>query len=162
MERLDEIIAWLADKTAGFGPVEWGVAATGGLGLLLLPFLLTISSRKKKRIAPYPTHLAFHTYQAAPLGRDALLKVKNTREDVVLLSVAVKGTDEIEVKNALAGHELPSGKVYGILLEATGKDRMLPDFELILTYTDGARNVWRQSFFPDLQGAGVPKKIRKA
>jgi hypothetical protein len=162
MEQLNEIWAWLADKTATFGPVEWGIAATGGLGLLILPFLLISGGRRRKTLSRIPTHIAFFSYQSAPLGRDALLKIKNTREDVVLLSVAVKGSEEIDVKNALAGHELLSGKVYGIMLEAVGKDRMLPDFELVLTYMDAGRNVWRQSFFPDLQGAGKAKKIKKA
>lgn len=162
MSQLHEIWAWLADKTAAFGPLEWGVTATGSLGLLVLPFLLGMSSRKRKTLSRAPTHIAFYSYQSAPLGRDALLKISNTRDHVVLLSVAIKGSDEIEVKNALAGHELLSGKVYGIMLEAKGKDRMLPDFELVLTYMDAGRNVWRQSFFPDLQGAGRAKRIKRA
>lgn len=162
MEQLNEIWAWLTNKTAAFGPVEWGVAATGGLGLLILPFLLRVSGKQRKILSPKPTPIAFYSYQSAPLGRDALLKIKNTHDDVVLLSVTVKGADKIEVKNALAGHELPSGKIYGIMLESVGKDRMLPDFELVLTYMDAGRNVWRQSFFPDLQGAGRVKRMKKA
>ncbi|HRD82253.1 MAG TPA: hypothetical protein PK198_14965 [Saprospiraceae bacterium] len=162
MEQLNEIWAWLAGKTAAFGPLEWGLTATGGMGLLVLPFLIGMSRRQRKVVSRVPTHLAFYSYQSAPLGRDALLKIKNTRDHVVLLSVAIKGSDEIEVKNASAGHELLSGKVYGIMLEAAGKDRMLPDFELVLTYMDAGRNVWKQSFFPDLQGAGRAKRIKKA
>lgn len=162
MEQIQEIWAWLADKTATFGPVEWGVAVTGGLGLLILPFLLMMGKRRRKTLSSVPTHLAFYSYQSAPLGRDALLKIQNTLADVVLLSVAIRGSDEIEIKNALAGHELPAGKVYGIMLEAVGKDRLLPDFELVLTYMDAGRNVWKQSFFPDLQGASRTKRIKKA
>jgi hypothetical protein len=162
MEQLSEIWALLVDKTAAFGPVEWGIAVTGSLGLLILPFLLISGGRRRKTLSRMPTHIAFYSYQSAPLGRDALLKIMNTRTNVVLLSVAIKGSDDIEVKNALAGHELSSGKVYGIMLEAVGKDRMLPDFELILTYVDAGSNVWRQSFFPDLQGAGKAKRIKKA
>lgn len=162
MAQLHEIWVWLAEKTAAFGPLEWGVTATGGLGLLVLPFLLGMSSRQRKMVSRVPTHISFYSYQSAPLGRDAMLKINNTRETVVLLSATVKGSDEITVKNALAGHELLSGKVYGIMLEANGKDRMLPDFELVLTYMDAGRNVWRQSFFPDLQGAGRAKRMKRA
>ncbi len=162
MEQIEQLREFLLERTAAFGLLEWGIAGALGLGLVLLPFLAGSGRKKKGRqLQAGSMHIAFHSFQLAPLGRDALLKIRNTRDDVVLLSIAVKGSSEVAVKNALAGHEFSAGKVYGILLEASGKDRMLPDFEVVITYMDRGRNVFRQSFFPDLQGAKPPKRIKR-
>ncbi len=162
MEQLEQFWVWIQEKTAYFGLLEWGVVVILGAGLSALPFVAGSGSRNKRRPLPAkPMHIAFHSFQMAPLGRDALLRIQNTREDVVLLSAVVKGSKDIAVKNALAGHEFSTGKVYGIMLEAIGKDRMLPDFEVVITYTDAGRNVYRQSFFPELHGAKPAKRIKR-
>jgi hypothetical protein len=162
MEQIEEYWALIVEKTAAFGPLEWGATGAAGLLLFLLPVVLGGGTRRRNRPLPVvPMHLTFHTFQMAPLGRDAFLKIHNTRDRVTLLSAAIKRSKFIIIKNALAGHEFEAGKVYGILLEAIGKDRMLPDFEVVITYMDAQRNVFRQSFFPELQGAKPPKRIRR-
>ncbi len=162
MEPIEHFKTWFLEKTASFGLLEWGLAGIVGLCVLLLPVVAGSGGRKRRKALPVlPMHIAFHSFQLAPLGRDAMLKIQNTGEAVSLLSVSIKGSKEIAVKNAIAGHELDSGKVYGIMLEATGKDRMLPDFEIVLNYMDARRNVFRQSFFPELQGAKPARRIKR-
>jgi len=161
MEQIEQLWAFVLEKTGAFGVLEWAVAGALGFGLVLLPVIAGSGRRAKRPLPAVPMHVVFHSFQVAPLGRDALLKVQNTRDDVVLLSAAIKRTKNVVVKNALAGHEFGAGKVYGLLLEVVGKDRMLPDFEVVITYMDARRNVFRQSFFPELQGAKPPKRIKR-
>ncbi len=162
MEHLEQAWQWVQTQTADFGWIEWGIIGATGTLLLSLPFLTASNKRPKQRHSPaQPLHIAFHSFQIAPLGRDAILRIHNTRETVTLLSSQIKGSKNIVVKNALAGHELATGKVYGLMMEVVGKDRMLPDFEVVLTYMDTARNVYRQSFFPEWKSAKPPRRIKR-
>jgi hypothetical protein len=162
MEHFQALKAWLLNTTADFGFLEWGITGAVVITLVLAPYLTGGGRRKRRRPLPnVPMHLTFHAFQLAPLGRDALLKIRNTGEEVVLLSASIKGAQGVLVKSALAGHTLGNGKVYGIFFEAEGKERLACDFECVLTYSDYGRNVFRQSFFPELKGAKPPKRIRK-
>jgi hypothetical protein len=162
MERFQVLKTWLLHTTADFGLLEWGVTGAVLVTLMLAPFLTRGGRRTRRRPLPaVPMHLTFHAFQLAPLGRDGLLKIRNTGEEVVLLSAGIKGARGVLVKSALAGHTLGQGKVYGIFFEAEGKERLARDFECVLTYADTRKNVFSQSFFPELKGAKTPKRIRK-
>lgn len=162
MEHLEQAWQWVQTQTADFGWIEWGIIGAAGALLLSLPFLTASGKRSRRRYSTaQPLHIVFHSFQIAPLGRDAILRIHNTREAVTLLSAQIKGSKNIVVKNALAGHELATGKVYGLMMEVVGKDRMLPDFEVVLTYMDAARNVYRQSFFPEWKSAKPPRRIKR-
>ncbi len=162
MGQIQILRDWLLNTTADFGLLEWGVTGAVLITLVMAPVLTRGGRRKRRRPLPaVPMRIAFHTFQVAPLGRDALLKIRNTGEAVVLLSASVKGTTGVLVKSALAGHELGNGKVYGIFFESEGKERLATDFECVITYMDPQKNVFRQSFFPELKGAKSPKRIRK-
>jgi hypothetical protein len=152
----------LMEKINTLSPVELVMLALGFLLIAGLLLAWRLGAKRKPIIYRGPMHLSLHSFQVAPLGRDAILRIHNHGEAVVLVSANIKKNRDIGVVNVLSGHDLLPGKTYGILLEVRGKDRMLPDFELELTYVDSHRNVFRQSFFPEMKGAKKARRIRKA
>ena len=152
----------LMDRINTLSPVELVVLALVFLLLASLLMAWRLGNKRKPTIHQGPLHISMHSFQVAPLGRDAIMRIHNHGEPVTLVAANIKRTKELGVVNVLSGHEFLSGKTYGIMLQALGKDRMLPDFELELTYMDQHRQVFRQSFFPELKGAKKARRVRKS
>lgn len=130
---------------------EWGIAGGGFVVLLLFRWIIKRSKRSKK-ITPRSQNITqspvvkLYSFQIAPLGRDAFLKVQNTGELATLTKLEILGRDNIRVRNAVAGHKLAKGKIYSILLEATGPNKIKDGFEVKITYMNSTGKVAVQSF----------------
>lgn len=150
-----QVSAWAAT----IAPEYWAIGATV-LVLLILWRIAAVQSRKRKAAKAAPK-LMIEGFQIAPLGRDAFLKMRNAGDPVVFTALQIKGRFDVAVKNVLAGHELDKDKSYSLLLEATGQEKLTPNFSIELTYLDHIGNVYVQRFRTDTLSAGKAKVIRK-
>ena len=132
-------------------PEEWGIVGGGFVVLLLLRWIIKLSKRSKKT-TPHSKNITqspiikLYSFQIAHLGRDAFLKVQNTGELATLTKLEILGRDNIRIRNAVAGHKLAKGKIYSILLEATGPNKIKDGFEVKITYMNSTGKVAVQSF----------------
>lgn len=149
-ETWESASQWLQE----LGIEPWWVGAA--LGALLLLLIIWLAARKPKATFP---GLQVNMFQIAPLGRDAFLKIQNPAETVVLSQYKVIGRNDVAIKNHLSGHRMDQLKEYSILLEATGSERLDPNFTLELTYIDNAGKVYRQKLVPGQMRAEPPKRI---
>jgi len=140
------------------GPIEW--SAAGGIVIILIIAISMLSSkrRKKKRAKSVAPQLSLQGFQISPLGRDAYLKVLNTGQSAKLTGLDIQGRKDIAVKNAVAGHDMPPGETYRILLESVGQNKLSNNFTIELTYMDQLGNVYQQ-FFPMKQQVARPAKL---
>jgi hypothetical protein len=130
------------DRLLAGDPLLLGIV--GGLSSLLLILLLVrVSRRVALRRAP---RLELSSFQLSPLGRDASLKVRNLGEVVTLTQLLIYGREDVAVKNTVAGHTLPTGGSYRILLESSGEARLAADFEVEFIYATAGRKAYRQRF----------------
>lgn len=139
---------------------EWGIdplVFAGGLGAVLLLIIITLVARRKPKIT-FPG-LVINSFQIAPLGRDAFLKIQNPAQAVVLSQYKIIGRTDVLVKNHLSGHRIETQKEYSILLEANGDERLEPNFSLELTYITEEGNVFRQRILPGQQRLEAPKRV---
>lgn len=141
-EFLDKARVWL-DKAIVYAQEmtieQWAYVAGGFVVLLLFRWIIKRSRRPKKvKVKPTVTQqgkgLQLHTFQIAPLGRDAFLKIQNISDSVTLTKLEIPDRHNIRVKNALAGHKLDKNKIYSILLEAEGNTKLEDGFTVKLTY----------------------------
>lgn len=164
MEQInpEEIFELTKNYILESGPIEWAVAS--GL-LIVLLFSMSIANGKRKRkkrarkIAPT---LSLQSFQISPLGRDAYLKVLNNGQTAQITDLKIKGRRDIVVKNAVAGHQLPQGESYRILLESNGHNKLDYNFSMELSYIDQLGNVYQQMFLMKQQFAKPAKLIRLA
>ncbi len=153
-EFLDKVEIWL-NKIIEFAKAmtieQWAMVAGGLILLLLLRWIIKKASQPKKRkpkrqaVSTAPG-VKLYTFQIAPLGRDAFLKIQNTGEDVTLTKLEIKDRQNIIVKNALSGHKLDTNKIYGILLEAEGNSKITDAFSVQLTYLNKLGKVQTTQF----------------
>lgn len=140
------------------GPIEWA-AAGGALTILILAIsLMSGKRRKKKRARNVAPQLSLQGFQISPMGRDAYLKVLNNGKPAKITGLNIQGRKDIAVKNAVAGHQLPPGESYRILLESVGQKKLSNNFTIELTYMDQIGNVYKQ-FFPMKQQIAKPAKL---
>ena len=113
-ELLDKAKEWL-DKAIEFAKnmtiEQWAYVAGGFVVLLLLRWIIKRAKRPKtvkvqQQLSDTSSGLQLHTFQIAPLGRDAFLKIQNTSEPVTLTKMEFLDRQNIRVKNAIAGHKL--------------------------------------------------------
>ena len=153
-------VYWASLKElAGILTTEQWAGVGGGVVFLMLIGAISRSSKKKK-IKKSAPKLLMHTFQIAPLGKDAFFKIRNIGEQATLTELALKGRNDIEVKNAFAGHQIEKEKVYGLLLESTSNKKIRPDFSIELTFMDKNGNVYKQLFEPEQNGARQAKLIK--
>lgn len=118
-----------------------------GFGLLVvLIILIVMISRSARRARLRQRGLAIQSFQIAPLGRDAFLKIANPGLPVTLLSLRLIGRQDAKVKNDIAGQQLTQGGTYSILLEATGDRRLNNQFQIELTFSDQQNIPYQQLF----------------
>jgi hypothetical protein len=154
----EEIFELAKNYVLESGPIEWAAAA--GIFVILILGLSMMSSkrRKKKKARQVAPHLSLQGFQISPLGRDAYLKVRNSGQPAKLTGLDIQGRRDIAVKNAVAGHEMPPGETYRILLESVGQTKLNNNFTIELTYMDQLGNVYQQ-FFPMKQQSSRPAKL---
>lgn len=128
------------------GPMEWSIG--GGIALLLLIAGASTGGKRqrRKKAAAIAPKLAIGDFQVSPLGKDAYFKIYNHGNLARLSQIIIKGKGHIQVKNAIAGHEIVTGDSYRIFLETTGNRKINTDFIVDLTYIDQAGNVYQQDF----------------
>ena len=118
-----------------------------GIGVLILfTLLLVIIVRSVSRSRIKHPGLVIQSFQIAPLGRDAFLKLNNPGGGVTLTSTVVTGRADVIVKNQVAGHVITQGGTYSLLIEATADQRLRSDFELHFTFFDAEKKVYQQQF----------------
>lgn len=127
--------------------------AAAGLGVLLLLIIIRklIRSKKKKKKAPKSFKknskgaLSIHSYQVAPLGRDAFLKIKNNGPTITLTQLTIFNP-EVSIKNALAGQQIDKGKIYSILLESKNAKKIPEELKIEVTFLNAKHLAEKQSF----------------
>lgn len=153
-EFLDKVDVWL-QKAIEFAQSltieQWAMIGGGVIVLILLRWIIKRAGRTKKTPARQQTAantpgLNLFTFQIAPLGRDAFLKIQNTGEEVTLTKLDITDRQNILVKNALAGHKLAKGKIYGVLLEAEGNSKITDGFSVQVTYLTASGKVQMAKF----------------
>ncbi|MGH1435175.1 MAG: hypothetical protein ACRBG0_12015 [Lewinella sp.] len=118
-----------------------------GIGsLIILIILLVLIVRAVSRSKIKHSGLVVQSFQIAPLGRDAFLKITNPGAGVTLSALVVTGRADVVVKNQVAGQAIPQGGTYSILLEATADQRLRKDFQLHFTFFDQERRTYQQQF----------------
>jgi hypothetical protein len=141
-ELLDKAKVWL-EQTLEFVKnmtiEQWAYVAGGFVVILLLRWIIKRANKPKKvkvrqQASNQSPGLQLHTFQIAPLGRDAFLKIHNTGEPVTLTKLEFLDRQQIRVKNAIAGHKLDKDKIYSVLLEAEGNTKLNDGFTVKLTY----------------------------
>jgi hypothetical protein len=121
----------------------------GGLVLAILVLWLLFALVRRGGLKPAGHGLAIQSFQLAPLGRDAYLKVINPGVPVTLSAVTILGRADVSIKNEVAGQILTSDGAYSILLEANGSERLVPDFSVQFTFVDTQRQAFQQVFTLD-------------
>lgn len=117
--------------------------------LILLVIFIIFSYIRKKREKTSNPKLTIQSFQIAPLGRDAFLKLNNPSTPLTLLSLEILDRPDLHIKNQVGGHVLTTGANYSILLEANGSERMNPDFNICITFVDAHKHTYRQIFSLD-------------
>ena len=162
MENLD-LDALLVQARGLFQSVAWWYWPAGGGVLLVLILVWSLRNRgKKKQARAVAPRLVLHAFQLSPLGRDAFFKIRNAGEEATVSDLRIKGRQDIVIKNSFAGHRIEREKVYGLLLEATGRDKIGKDFIVELVYLDQLGNVYKQSFPVSRRTARQAKILRYA
>ena len=141
-------------------PEQWAII--GGV-LLLLYIISRLRKRarrrkERKRIAP---NFVFHTFQIAPLGRDAFFKFRNIGQVATITNVQVKGRSDVMIKNAIAGHQIEKEKICSILLETSSLNKIEKNFTIELTYFDQKGNIYKQDFPLSQSVAKQPKRVKQ-
>ena len=129
------------------------IMAAAGLGVLLLLLIIRklIRSKKKKKKSPKTKTgytkgaLSIHSYQVAPLGRDAFLKIKNNGPTITLTQLTIFNPD-VSIKNVLAGQKIDEGKVYSILLESKNAKKIPEELKIEVTFLNAKHLAEKQSF----------------
>lgn len=130
---MEEYLAQAQELAEQLTPEEW--AYIGGGFLLFMIIVMAIRrSRKSRRVrVKKASNIRLHSFQIAPLGRDAFVKIRNTGEPAVLSGLKILGRDDMVIKNAFAGQKIDQNKEYGIFLEVNGKEKIQPGFQLEVT-----------------------------
>ncbi len=90
--------------------------------------------------------LLIQSFQIAPLGRDAFLKISNPGPPVTLLMIRLIGRQDVKVKNEVTGQQLPTSGNYSILLEAVENRRLDAQFKVELSFADAQKVHYQQLF----------------
>ena len=135
---------FLPEALQAYDPVL--VFGVGFGALLFLIILIVMISRSVRRSRLRQRGLVIQSFQIAPLGRDAFLKIANPGAPVTLLLVNLIGRRDVKVKNEVTGQQLTSAGTYSILLEAVGDRRLDPNFQVELTFADEQKLHYQQLF----------------
>lgn len=138
------ISAYLPEWLQAYDPLLVFGLGIGGLVLLVILLVLIIGAVSRSRIKH--SGLVIQSFQIAPLGRDAFLKLNNPGKGVTLSTVVVTGRADVIVKNQVAGQSIAQGGTYSILLEATADERLRSDFQLYFTFFDSEKKIYQQQF----------------
>ncbi len=144
---MEKIIAMLQEALAPLG--EYRYYVVGGVALLLLVLIMIVvvkRSLRKRWIKKHAPDLWIQSFQIAPLGRDAFLKIKNTGELAQLKDLRFLKRYDLKAKENYKDYPLEKNKVYGVFLEAAGKDRIEDDFDVELYFEDKVGNSYKQVF----------------
>lgn len=143
----ETITTYLPESLQAYDPL---LVLGVGLGVLILLILLLVPVfRLTSGARVRHSGLAIQSFQIAPLGRDAFLKVTNTGPPVTFTSLIVTERADVSVKNQVAGQLLQEGDSYSILLEATADERLSTDFQLYFSFFDQERRNYQQQFSLD-------------
>ena len=140
-------------------PEQWAIIGGVLLLLMLISRLRRRARRRKARklIAP---NLIFHTFQIAPLGRDAFFKIRNIGQVATITGASIKGRHDILIKSAIAGHQLDKEKICSILLETSSQNKIEKNFTVELTFFDQKGNTYKQDFPLNLNAAKQAKLVK--
>ncbi|MBX2870683.1 MAG: hypothetical protein KTR30_01245 [Saprospiraceae bacterium] len=112
---------------------EWAYIGGGFLFFLIIIMAIRRSRKGRKVRVKKASNIHLHSFQIAPLGRDAFVKIRNTGEAAVLSGLKIVGRDDMVIKNAFAGQKIDQNKEYGIFLEVNGREKIQPGFLLEVT-----------------------------
>lgn len=135
---------YLPEALQAYDPVLVFGVGFGLLVILIIIIVLIRGSMRRGRLRK--RGLLVQSFQIAPLGRDAFLKVANPGPAVTLLSLRLIGRNDLTVKNQVAGQQLALSGTYSILLEAVGERRLDNHFQIEITFADEQKNQYQQLF----------------
>ncbi len=133
---MEEYIAQAQELAEQLTLEEWAYIGGGFLLFLIIVMAIRRSRKRRKVRVKKTSNIHLHSFQIAPLGRDAFVKIRNTGEPAVLSGLKILGRDDMIIKNAFAGQKIDQNKEYGIFLEVNGKEKIQPGFQLEVTVLD--------------------------
>ena len=156
---IDRITALIQEPTTTSLYISIGVVV-----FLLLTLLVVLVNRRarKERAYRYAPRLVLDSVQVSPLGRDVYVKITNAGPPAVFTKLDIKGRRDLIVKNQIAGHRIERNTPYRILLEATGTEKVTPNFTMVLTFLDAQGNVFTQEFDLARTLAQKPRLLKTA
>lgn len=150
----DQFPEWLKE----YDPLHIIVAAALLLLFVLILIIFGIRKSRKKSAIPF---LTIPSFQIAPLGKDAFLKLSNPGERLTLLSLEIMGKSDIHIKNQVAGHVMTTAANYSILMETSSNSRIENDLRVAVIFVDGHNKTYRQVFTLDPIESVSIKRMRK-
>jgi len=160
---MEKIISSIQEALEPFEEYKIYVAGGGILFILLLIIIFSVKrSLRKKWIKKHAPELWIQSFQIAPLGRDAYLKIKNTGQLAELKDLRFLKRYDLKAKENYKDYPLEKDKIYGLFLEAAGKDRIEEDFGIELYFEDQIGNEYKQVFNVGDQLAKKPKLTKYA
>ncbi len=159
---MEQFTAWMDSALVWLQETDPVYLMAGGGGLIVLFGLIaaTRMNSRKKEAAQAPS-LRISSFQIAPLGRDAFMKLENTGEQATLSAIAVKGRRDVIIKNEVAGQVIPKAGTYSILFEVSGQHRLAPNFTIELTYIDQRHKAYLQVFGLDPVSSLSLKQVKR-
>ncbi len=125
------------------------VAHYASVGLLLLTFILWLIGlgrrRVERKLLAQAPKLLLEDFQIAPLGKDAIFKLKNKGEPATISQLDIVGRGDLMIKNDFAGHRIGKDKEYRIFLESSGHQKIEKDFSIEIIFLDPSGNVFKQT-----------------
>ena len=143
-ETWPEWYAWLASVD----PLYYAI----GGGVLLLLLIVRSVTRRRKQVTDsiHQPKLAIQSFQIAPLGRDAFLRIRNEGPPARLSAVNIYGRNDVVIKNNAAGQLIDTGKEYSLLLETTSTNRLTKNIDIDMIFAGPDGRVYQQRFNPNL------------
>lgn len=129
---MEELLEQAKEIASQLSIQEWAYIGGGFLFFLIIIMAIRRSGRKKTPIGKAKS-IRLHSFQIAPLGRDAFVKIKNLGEAATLSELKIIGRDDMVIKNAYAGQKIAHNKEYGIFLEVAGNNKIQAGFTLEVT-----------------------------
>ncbi len=125
------------------------IAHYAAIGLLLFTLILWLAGSNRRRmdrklLAQAPK-LLLEDFQIAPLGKDAVFKLKNRGELATISQLDIVGRGDLMIKNEFSGHQIAKDKEYRIFLESAGHQKIDKGFSIEITFHDQKGTVFKQT-----------------
>lgn len=149
----DQLPEWLQ----AYDPQVLIVAAAIFIVLFTLLVIIVIIKISKKSKTPL---MQIKSFQIAPMGRDAFLKLSNPGERLTLLTLEILGRPDITINNQVSGHVLVQNANYNVLMESSGLAPIEASLHVLISFSDANNQTYKQHFSLDTLESKSIRKIK--